>query len=110
LKCALLGTDLCSSRKIHSLSHFLGLCTKEIKRAQHGDHRGNRVSFRVFAGIGLPVIHANSPNSAGVSGLTCAFELAKRPGVKAVTVVAKHMPGDYDIEYTSPWAGANVLP
>jgi D-amino-acid oxidase len=24
--------------------------------------------------------------------------------------VAKHMPGDYDIEYTSPWAGANVLP
>ncbi|EAQ87518.1 hypothetical protein CHGG_04137 [Chaetomium globosum CBS 148.51] len=27
-----------------------------------------------------------------------------------VTVVAKHMPGDYDIEYTSPWAGANVLP
>ena len=20
------------------------------------------------------------------------------------------MPGDYDIEYTSPWAGANVMP
>lgn len=47
--------------------------------------------------------------SAGVSGLTCALLLAKQKG-NAVTVVAKHMPGDYDIEYTSPWAGANVLP
>lgn len=27
-----------------------------------------------------------------------------------MTVVAKHMPGDYDIQYTSPWAGANYLP
>lgn len=35
--------------------------------------------------------------------------LAKQEG-NTVTVVAKHMPGDYDIEYTSPWAGANVLP
>jgi D-amino-acid oxidase len=24
--------------------------------------------------------------------------------------VAKHMPGDYDIEYTSPWAGADYFP
>jgi D-amino-acid oxidase len=47
--------------------------------------------------------------SAGVSGLTCAMQLAKRGGVD-ITVVAKHMPGDYDVEYTSPWAGANVLP
>lgn len=46
---------------------------------------------------------------AGVSGLTCALQLAKRKE-NTVTVVAKHMPGDYDIEYTSPWAGANVLP
>ncbi|VBB84569.1 Putative D-amino-acid oxidase [Podospora comata] len=46
---------------------------------------------------------------AGVSGLTCALELAKQ-GRHEITVVAKHMPGDYDIEYTSPWAGANVLP
>ncbi|KAL2267305.1 hypothetical protein VTJ83DRAFT_4582 [Remersonia thermophila] len=45
---------------------------------------------------------------AGVSGLTCALLLAKQG--HAVTVVAKHMPGDYDIEYTSPWAGANMLP
>lgn len=27
-----------------------------------------------------------------------------------MTVIAKHMPGDYDIEYASPWAGANFLP
>ncbi|EWZ28843.1 D-amino-acid oxidase [Fusarium oxysporum Fo47] len=27
-----------------------------------------------------------------------------------VTIIAKHMPGDYDIEYASPWAGANFLP
>ncbi|KAK3988468.1 hypothetical protein QBC44DRAFT_329097 [Cladorrhinum sp. PSN332] len=46
---------------------------------------------------------------AGVSGLTCALQLAKQGG-NQITVVAKHMPGDYDIEYTSPWAGANVLP
>lgn len=46
--------------------------------------------------------------SAGVSGLTCALLLAKKGN--EVTVIAKHMPGDYDAEYTSPWAGANVLP
>ncbi|KAG9230777.1 FAD dependent oxidoreductase [Amylocarpus encephaloides] len=46
---------------------------------------------------------------AGVSGLTTALLLSRKPGYR-VTVVAKHMPGDYDIEYTSPWAGANYLP
>jgi len=46
---------------------------------------------------------------AGVSGLTTALLLSKNPDYK-VTIVAKHMPGDYDIEYTSPWAGANYLP
>ncbi|SMY27957.1 unnamed protein product [Zymoseptoria tritici ST99CH_1A5] len=45
---------------------------------------------------------------AGVTGLTTALVLAKN-GHK-VTIVAKHMPGDYDIEYASPWAGANYLP
>ena len=25
-------------------------------------------------------------------------------------MVAKHMPGDYDIEYASAWAGANYWP
>ena len=46
---------------------------------------------------------------AGVIGLTSALLLSRDPE-NVVTVVAKHMPGDYDIEYTSPWAGANVLP
>ncbi|KAJ5180889.1 hypothetical protein N7492_004099 [Penicillium capsulatum] len=46
---------------------------------------------------------------AGVSGLTTASLLSKDPRY-AVTVVAKHMPGDYDIEYASPWAGANYTP
>ncbi len=44
-----------------------------------------------------------------MSGLTCALQLAKKEG-NVVTVVAKHMPGDYDVEYTSHWAGANMLP
>ncbi|KAL2066124.1 hypothetical protein VTL71DRAFT_2195 [Oculimacula yallundae] len=46
---------------------------------------------------------------AGVSGLTTALLLSKNPEHK-ITIIAKHMPGDYDIEYTSPWAGANYLP
>lgn len=46
---------------------------------------------------------------AGVVGLTSALLLA-RDKDNVITVVAKHMPGDYDIQYTSPWAGANVLP
>ncbi len=37
------------------------------------------------------------------------MQLAKKKE-NTVTVVAKFMPGDYDIQYTSPWAGANVLP
>lgn len=46
---------------------------------------------------------------AGVSGLTVAYLLSQDPDNK-VTVLAKHMPGDYDIEYASPWAGANYMP
>ncbi|KAI9166361.1 D-amino-acid oxidase-like protein [Paramyrothecium foliicola] len=46
---------------------------------------------------------------AGVSGLTSALLLAQNRE-NTVTVVAKHMPGDYDIEYASPWAGANIMP
>lgn len=49
------------------------------------------------------------PFSAGVSGLTTAM-LLSRSRDNVVTVVGKHMPGDYDIEYASPFAGANVLP
>ncbi|CAH0020895.1 unnamed protein product [Clonostachys rhizophaga] len=46
---------------------------------------------------------------AGVTGLTTALLLSRDKSNK-VTVVAKHMPGDYDIEYASPFAGANILP
>ncbi|KAF4461903.1 D-amino-acid oxidase [Fusarium albosuccineum] len=46
---------------------------------------------------------------AGVSGLTSALLLSKHKGNK-ITVVGKHMPGDYDIEYASPFAGANICP
>ncbi len=52
---------------------------------------------------------ANTPPSAGVSGLTSALLLA-RVNAGSITVVGKHMPGDYDIEYASPWAGANFSP
>ncbi|KAK3069977.1 D-amino acid oxidase [Teratosphaeriaceae sp. CCFEE 6253] len=48
-------------------------------------------------------------HSAGVAGLTTALLLARR-GEHNITIIAKHMPGDYDIEYASPWAGANYLP
>jgi D-amino-acid oxidase len=44
-----------------------------------------------------------------VAGLTTALLLSKNPLYK-ITVAAKHMPGDYDIEYASPWAGADYLP
>ena len=41
--------------------------------------------------------------------MTTALLLSKNLAY-SVTIIAKHMPGDYDIEYTSPWAGANYLP
>ncbi|GAM90138.1 hypothetical protein ANO11243_081780 [Dothideomycetidae sp. 11243] len=48
---------------------------------------------------------------AGVSGLTTALLLSSEKKARySITIVAKHMPGDYDIEYASPWAGANFLP
>ncbi|KAL3489803.1 hypothetical protein BJX62DRAFT_226348 [Aspergillus germanicus] len=46
---------------------------------------------------------------AGVAGLTTALLLSKKAGYR-ILVAAKHMPGDYDIEYASPWAGANYMP
>ncbi|KAF1955885.1 FAD dependent oxidoreductase [Byssothecium circinans] len=46
---------------------------------------------------------------AGIIGLTTALVLSKHKDL-SITVVAKHMPGDYDIEYASPWAGANYFP
>ncbi|KAL1925024.1 uncharacterized protein VTP21DRAFT_4678 [Calcarisporiella thermophila] len=44
---------------------------------------------------------------AGVIGLTTAV-LLQRHGHN-VTIVAAHFPGDYSIEYTSPWAGGNWM-
>lgn len=41
---------------------------------------------------------------AGVTGLTTALML-KQMGYPKVVVVAKHIPGDMCIEYTSPYAG-----
>ena len=46
---------------------------------------------------------------AGVAGLTSALLLSKKGGYE-ITIAAKHMPGDYDIEYASPWAGADFQP
>ncbi|KAL0929230.1 FAD dependent oxidoreductase [Colletotrichum truncatum] len=46
---------------------------------------------------------------AGVSGLTSTLQLAK-DSRNSITVIAKHMPGDYSIDYASPWAGANFQP
>ncbi|KAK2000684.1 FAD dependent oxidoreductase [Colletotrichum falcatum] len=44
---------------------------------------------------------------AGVIGLSTALALrAEYPG-SLVTVLAEHFPGDYHIDYCSPWAGAN---
>ena len=42
-------------------------------------------------------------------GLTTALVLSKHKNL-SITLVSKHMPGDYDIEYASPWAGANFMP
>ena len=53
--------------------------------------------------------YANDTESGGVSGLTSALLLSKSKA-NVITVVGKHMPGDYDIEYASPFAGANMLP
>lgn len=44
-------------------------------------------------------------NRAGVIGLQIAIQLLNA-GYK-VTVLAKHLPGDLAVEYTSPWAGAH---
>lgn len=44
-----------------------------------------------------------------MTGLTTALLLSRKKS-NQITVVAKHMPGDSDIEYCSPWAGANYLP
>ena len=47
---------------------------------------------------------------AGVSGLTTALLLSTNHPTYTITIIATHMPGDYDIAYCSPWAGANYMP
>lgn len=46
---------------------------------------------------------------AGVQGLTNALIMSRDHG-NSVSVISKHMPGDVDIEYASPMAGAIYLP
>ncbi len=46
---------------------------------------------------------------AGVIGLTTALELSSQHPTSSITILATHLPGDRDINYTSPWAGANWL-
>lgn len=55
------------------------------------------------------MVSSLTSSRAGVSGLTSAY-LLSRDKTNDVAVVAKHMPGDLDIEYASPWAGANFMP
>lgn len=62
-----------------------------------------------FFQIRKPQTRADWECSAGVIGLSTALVLSKHKNLN-VTVVGKHMPGDYDIEYASPWAGANFMP
>jgi len=47
---------------------------------------------------------------AGVAGLTTAYLLSQEPLPTNITIIAKHFPGDHDIDYASPWAGANYAP
>lgn len=44
---------------------------------------------------------------SGVSGLTSALQLKRDNPEYDVTVIGRHIPGDWDPEYTSPFAGAN---
>jgi D-amino-acid oxidase len=46
---------------------------------------------------------------AGVIGLSTAITLKQRLSNAYIIIVAKNLPGDAAIDYTSPWAGANWL-
>ncbi|KEQ90822.1 hypothetical protein AUEXF2481DRAFT_9098 [Aureobasidium subglaciale EXF-2481] len=46
---------------------------------------------------------------AGVIGLSTALELRSRHPQASIIIVARYLPGDRDVSYTSPWAGANWL-
>ncbi|KAK7408135.1 hypothetical protein QQX98_009726 [Neonectria punicea] len=44
---------------------------------------------------------------AGVIGLSSALTIRAKFPSSRITIVAKHFPGDYHVEYCSPWAGGN---
>ncbi|EGY20220.1 D-amino acid oxidase [Verticillium dahliae VdLs.17] len=44
---------------------------------------------------------------AGVIGLTTALTLRARHPSARITILAADFPGDYNIDYCSPWAGGN---
>lgn len=46
---------------------------------------------------------------SGVIGLTTALELKTRYPASSIKILASHLPGDRDVSYASPWAGANWL-
>ncbi|VUC38187.1 unnamed protein product [Clonostachys rosea] len=54
----------------------------------------------------------SDPNSfvilgAGVIGLSTALTLRSKFPTAPITILANHFPGDYNVEYCSPWAGGN---
>ncbi|KAI1322629.1 FAD dependent oxidoreductase [Xylariaceae sp. FL0255] len=44
---------------------------------------------------------------AGVIGLTTALCLRESYPQSSITILARHFPGDYHVDYISPWAGGN---
>ncbi|KAL6408917.1 d-amino acid [Ilyonectria robusta] len=44
---------------------------------------------------------------AGVIGLSTALTIRDKFPSSKIVIVAKHFPGDYNVEYCSPWAGGN---
>lgn len=44
---------------------------------------------------------------AGVIGLSTALTIRKEFPSARITILAEHFPGDYHIDYCSPWAGGN---
>ncbi|KAJ5720191.1 D-amino-acid oxidase [Penicillium malachiteum] len=66
----------------------------------HGKYYGTRSNINDVA---LTYIRVD------VSGLTTAYMLSKDADNK-ITVLAKRVSGDYDVEYASPWTCADYLP
>ncbi|KAH7121860.1 FAD dependent oxidoreductase [Dactylonectria estremocensis] len=44
---------------------------------------------------------------AGVIGLSTALTIHDKFPSSKIVIIAKHFPGDYNVEYCSPWAGGN---